>query len=126
MTSRDLGRIPEDEHARLIYLSNVFGRLFVEMARSPAHERAALLPQEVRQEVISIVDSALYAVVQILDGVIDPIRNDQLDLEFALLARLRETSSGSTVDEVELGPSGEGLCIGFHGWVERDFGSATP
>jgi hypothetical protein len=76
--------------------------------------------------VISIVDSALYAVVQILDGVIDPIRNDQLDLEFALLARLRETSSGSTVDEVELGPSGEGLCIGFHAWVEGDFGSATP
>jgi hypothetical protein len=42
----DVGRVPEDEHARLIHLSNAFGRLLFEShglrhgserSRSPSH-----------------------------------------------------------------------------------------
>jgi hypothetical protein len=45
-----------------------------------------------------------------------------LDIEFVLTARVRDHQTGRTVDEIELGPDG-GLCMGFAGWTEGDFGS---
>jgi hypothetical protein len=58
----------------------------------------------------------------VLDGVTMPIGNDQVRLEFVLQARLRDSSDPSVVEVVELGPNGEGLCMGFQGWREGDFG----
>jgi hypothetical protein len=81
------------------------------------------LPEPIRAEVESIVDAALYSVVQILDGVADPLIAGDLNLEFALIARLRDPDSDETVEELELAPDGEGLCIGYAGWVEGDFGA---
>jgi hypothetical protein len=118
----DVGRVPEDEHARLIYLSNAFGRLLFEVARAPARERAKSIPESHRSEVEALLDSQLYAVLQVLDGVTVPIGNDQIGVEFVLKARLHDWSDAPVFDEVELGPDGEGLCMGFHGWVSGDFG----
>jgi hypothetical protein len=125
MTAGELGRIPDEEDARLIYLSHAFGRLFFDVARTPAHQRAQSLPESVRTEVESIVDDALFAVLGIVDGFYVPIRNDELSLEFALIARVRVRANGEAVDEVELAPDGEDLQIGFHSWLDGDFGD-TP
>lgn len=125
MTVRQLGTVPADEDGQRIYLSHEFGRLFFDMARAPALARVSALPESVRPDVEAILDSALYAVTQLLDGVTDSIRSEHLQLEFALIARLRESDTGEPVMEVELAPMGEGLCIGYHSWVDGDFG-ATP
>lgn len=123
MTTRPLGDVPDDDSARVIHLSHVFGWTLFDVSRRPALDRVGSLPESVQPAVERIVDSTLYAVLQILDGVIDPIRSERLDLEFALVAWMRGPENGQ-VSEVELAPAGEGLCIGFHSWVEGDFGTA--
>jgi hypothetical protein len=125
MTARQLGRVPDEEHARARYLSHAFGRLFFEAARAPAHLRAQSLPESVRTEVMSIVDDTLFAVMEIVDGFYGPIRNEEQILEFALIARLRDRATDEPVDEVELAPNGEDLSMGFHIWADGDFGD-TP
>ena len=121
----DVGPIPEDPHARLIHLSNAFGRVLFDLARNPARERTRSMPEEVQSQAQTLVDDVLYAVVQLVDGVTSPIGNDQLDLQFVLSARLRDKRTRQTIELVEPGPNGEGLCIGFADWVQGDFGSLS-
>ena len=83
------------------------------------------MPEAVRGDAEKLVDDALYAVMQILDGVVSPIGNDQVAIELVLSARLRDKVSGEVTEVVELGANGEGLCMGFAGWVEDDFGSLS-
>jgi hypothetical protein len=118
----EIGQLPEDEHARLIHLSNAFGRFMFDIVRGAAREGAKSIPDSHRPSVESLLDDQLYAVLQVLDGVTMPIGNDQVRLEFVLQARLRDSSDPSVVEVVELGPNGEGLCMGFQGWREGDFG----
>jgi hypothetical protein len=120
----DIGPLSSDAHDRLIHLSNVFGRVLFDAARNPARERASVLPETSRQEVLALVDDVLYAVVQVLDGVTPPIGNDQVGIEFVISARLRDKTTGEVSGVVELGPNGEGLGMGFAGWVQGDFGSS--
>jgi hypothetical protein len=119
----DIGPLSSDAHDRLIHLSNVFGRVLFDTARDPARERASALPEASREEVLALVDDLLYAVVQVLDGVTRPIGNDHLSMEIVASARLRDKTTGEVSEVVELGPDGEGLGMGFAGWVEGDFGS---
>jgi hypothetical protein len=119
----DMGPLPSDAHDRLIHLSNVFGRVLFDAARDPARERASALPEASRDEALALVDEVLYAVVQVLDGVTRPIGNDQVDMQIVVSARLRDKATGEISELVELGPEGEGLGMGFAGWVEGDFGS---
>jgi hypothetical protein len=121
----DIGPLPEDAHARLIHLSNVLGRVLFDSVRNPARERAQAMPEGVRREAEMLVDDVLYGVAQILDGVTRPIGNDRLDMQLVISARLRYKGSGEVGEVVELGPNGEGLCMGFAGWVEGDFGSLS-
>jgi hypothetical protein len=60
--------------------------------------------------------------VQALDGVTWPILNEDVSVEFVLDARLRDRTTEEVSEEVELGPDGEGLCMGFASWVQGDFG----
>lgn len=56
------------------------------------------------------MDRTLYGALQVLDGVTPPIGNQDLDIEFVLTARVSDRVTGKVIDEIELGPNGEGLC----------------
>lgn len=126
MTEFNIGPIPEDDHARLIHLSHAFGRLLFDKARTPWLERAASMNDAVRAEVEELLDGQLFAVVEILDGFYGPTTSEGVWVEFVLSARLEDRESGEVIDEVELGPNGEGLCIGYHSWTDDDFGKVPP
>jgi hypothetical protein len=119
----DVGELPDGTHARLIHLSNVFGRVLFDTARPPPLKSGESLPESVNTDAAGVVDRTLYGVLQVLDGVTSPIGNEDLDIRFVLKARVSDRATGQVIDEIELGPNGEGLCMGFHGWVEGDFGS---
>ncbi|AZZ93215.1 hypothetical protein EUZ85_21820 [Hahella sp. KA22] len=67
------------------------------------------------------VDSTLYAVMQLLDGIFLNDIDEKHRAEYALIQRIRN-DEGVLLEESELAPDGEGLCMGFHGWREGDFG----
>jgi hypothetical protein len=127
MTERlDVGELPDDSHARLIHLTNAFGRVLFDTARAPSLKRVGSLPEPIQREAAEISDGAIYGATQVLDGVTPPIGNAELDIKFVLTARLRDRKTGRVVEEIELGPNGEGLCMGFAGWKAGDFGTLPP
>jgi hypothetical protein len=99
----ELGDLPDGTDQRRIHLSNAFGRVLLDNADA--------------------ADDVLYSVLQLLDGVTPPIANDSVRVEFVLTARVRDLSTNAVVDAVELAPDGEGLCMGYAGWIDGDFGS---
>jgi hypothetical protein len=64
----------------------------------------------------------MFSILQILDGARYPIRNEEVDVEFVLSARLRSREGQEVIAEVELGPDGDGLSAGFQRWLADDFG----
>jgi hypothetical protein len=54
------------------------------------------------------------------------IRNEEVDVEFALVARLRDAQTFEVNDEVELAPNGEGFGMGYAMWRDGEFGTTPP
>ena len=123
MSEFNIGEIPESEHDRRIHLSNAFGKLLFETVRTPSRGRTRSLDESVRAQVEGLLDKQLYAILQILDGVTYPIRNEDVAVEFVLTARLRRRGDSEVTAEVQVGLDGEGLCTGYEGWLEGDFGA---
>lgn len=124
----NIGTIPDETDARRIYLSHLFGRLLFYMSRTPAISMLDELPQDVRSKVEGIIDEALNGAMDLLDGVIPRVRNEELDVEFALIARLHDVQTKGDLirDEVELAPNGEGLGMGYAMWRDGEFGTTPP
>jgi hypothetical protein len=118
----NIGEVPEDEHARLIHLSNAFGKLLFETVRTPSRGRTLLLEESVRAPVEELLDKQLYAILRILDGDSYPLQNEEIAIEFVLSARLRRRKDQKVIAEVELGPDGDGLRAGYQRWLADDFG----
>ena len=53
----DIGPLPEDSHARLIHLSNVFGRVLFDAARDLAIDQGGSLPDFVKRGPVRSVTS---------------------------------------------------------------------
>jgi hypothetical protein len=66
---------------------------------------------------------ALYNLMMILEGVVGAPIGAELTLEFALIARVRDSREPyPIVEEFELAPNGdESACMGFHFWTDGDF-----
>jgi hypothetical protein len=119
----NIGEIPESEHDRLLHLSNAFGKLLFETVRTPSRGRTRSLDESVRTQVEELLDKQLYAILQTLDGATYPIQNEDVAVEFVLTARLMRRGDSEVIAEVEVGPDGEGLCMGYQGWLAGDFGA---
>ena len=116
---------PRDEHARWIMAGNTFGRHVMAASREYAFEQIpkSATPKERELAEKAAVD-AIYGMMMLLDGVSES-RIDQEHLaRYVLLSRIFPSGQSEPVDEFELAPDGDGLCMGFHAWVAGDFGKA--
>jgi hypothetical protein len=93
-------------------------------ARDYAFEQ---IPDSVTRESRSVAQKcaldAIYGMMMLLDGVADAKIDTSHWAQYVLIARVR-TERGEPVEEFELAPDGDGLCMGFHGWVADDFGES--
>ena len=108
----------QDEHARWILAGNTFGHHVMESARDYALNQ---IPKNVSPEALAVsqqaIHNALYGMMMILDGITENRIDNQHRVEYVLATRIH--SHGKTVEMIELTPNGDGLCIGFHGWVDE-------
>ena len=74
-----------------------------------------------RAAAIAAIDDALYGLMMVADGVTGGLRNDRYDVAVTVHARLRR--DGEVLSEMDLA-GGDGMCMGFHGWLAGDFGDA--
>lgn len=71
---------------------------------------------------VKAISDTIYSFLMLLDGVIESSIDSDHGVEFALLARVYDTETREYVEEIELVPEGDGLCMGFHAWEEGEFG----
>jgi hypothetical protein len=78
---------------------------------------------EAREVATQAALDAIYGMMMLLDGVADSEIDKTHRFEYLLLARVRKAGQAEPVEQFELAPNGDGLCMGYHGWVVGDYGN---
>ncbi|WP_020405829.1 hypothetical protein [Hahella ganghwensis] len=118
----ELKAIPQDKRARELWLQHAAGLIFTEDARNYAIKKINENTDEpTRQKIIEGINDALYGVMMILDGVSGNLDNERYSVSLETKVTLIKKDTGAVIDEVNL-TEGDGMCMGYHDWLEGDFG----
>lgn len=115
-----LAEPPAERRSLELWLQHAAGTLIFEKIRAPGlatiSESAS---PEVREAVKAAVDATIYALMMQIDGVSEPLIGEEheVQLNFGVSLWRGETM----VESLDLS-EGDGMCIGYHGWLEGDFG----
>lgn len=120
----DLVNAPEGDRARELWLQHAVGfMLFQDMRQYAIDEMDPSLSPEVHEHVVKGINDAVYGLMMIIDGVSGFLRNDSDSVSLKFIAQhQREKGDGvEVIQELDLA-DGDGFCMGYHGWLEGDFG----
>ena len=116
---------PSESRARELWLQHAAGFIVFEDVRRYAMERIEPgLSAEALAAAKKGIDDAVYGLMMVIDGVSGGISNANHNVFIDFVARLarREGSyDDGVLSELEL-RQGDGMCMGYHGWLEGDFG----
>lgn len=73
--------------------------------------------------VVRAVNDAVYGLMMVVDGVSGSLRNDEDAVDLTMTVRLRR--GGTVITEMDL-QQGDGMCMGYHGWIAGEFGTQPP
>jgi hypothetical protein len=111
---------PADERTRELWLQHAAGFILFQDMRKYAIDRIpSTVDDKTRELVINGIDDTVYGLMMIMDGVTGRLSNNEYTVTIESIIRL--DSSGETIQELNT-LNGDGMCMGFHGWVEEDFG----
>jgi hypothetical protein len=116
---------PTDERARELWLQHAAGFIIFEDVRRYALERIEPgLSAEAVAAAKKGIDDAVYGLMMVVDGVSGGISNANHNVYIDFIVRLAKRKNSiddSLLSEVDL-RQGDGMCMGYHGWLEGDFG----
>jgi hypothetical protein len=116
---------PSSPRARELWLQHAAGFIVFEDVRRYAMERIEPgLSAEALVAAKKGIDDAVYGLMMVIDGVSGGISNanHNVFIDFVVrLARREGSDDDALLSEVEL-RQGDGMCMGYHGWLEGDFG----
>jgi hypothetical protein len=121
----ELFESPTEPRARELWLRHAAGFIILEDVRRFAMERIdPALPDDVRAAVQKGIDDAVGGLMQVIDGVTGGLSNASHTVCIDFIVRLAARSESGTcavLSEVDL-RRGDGMCMGYHGWLQGDFG----
>lgn len=116
---------PSEPRSRELWLQHAAGFIFFEDIRRYAMER---IDPGLSAEAIAAakkgIDDAVYGLMMVIDGVTGGISNanHNLFVDFIVrFAKRKDSIDDGILSEVDL-RHGDGMCMGYHGWLEGDFG----
>lgn len=113
---------PIDEHARWIKMGHFFGRTLMDNVKGYAKEKInSNCSVEERLIAEKAISDTLYGFMMLLDGITDSSLDKDYGVEFALIARVFDQNTREYLEEIELAPYGDGLCMGIHMWEDGEF-----
>jgi len=122
-----LAEIPEDKNARELWIQHAAGFIIFEDIRQEAIDKIdPNLSDEAKAAARKGIDDAVGGLMAVIDGVTGALKNDEAIVylrTIVRLATLNENGKLTTQEELDLF-DGDGMCMGFHGWLEGDFGTA--
>lgn len=115
---------PDDERRRELWLQHAAGLIVLEDARNYAIDR---IPDdadpETRQKIIAGIDDAIYGMMMIFDGVSGTLQNSEYEVTLnTFVSLVKRGDKESTVLQSLNLSDGDGMCMGYHGWLEGDYG----
>ena len=112
---------PRDDRSFELWLQHAAGRILFEDVRGYALERVdPELSPDTRAAAEKAINDAVYGLMMVIDGVSGTLGNDQQAVELSVIVKLHDQESGETT-ELDL-KEGDGMCMGYHGWLEGDYG----
>lgn len=117
---------PTDERDKELWLQHGAGFIIFQDARQYAiDEIPASYNEEQRAIALKAIDDAIYGFMMIIDGVSGCLKNDKFKLSLETKVKLEAKSKNEPVEELDLA-QGDGMCMGYHGWKEDDYGRVRP
>ena len=111
---------PNEERARELWLQHAAGFiLFQDMRKYAIDQIPNDTDDKTKEKVIKGIDDAVYGLMMIMDGVTGSLRNDEYSVTIENVIKLER--NGETIQEINTF-NGDGMCMGYHGWRENDFG----
>ena len=118
----ELAEIPTDTERRELWLQHAAGSILFENVRRYAlGEIDPSASAEVRRAAEKAVDDCMYGLMMLIDGVTGGLCNSEYEVALSMVTRLVAREGDKIVQELDL-RDGDGVCMGFHGWKEGDFG----
>jgi hypothetical protein len=121
----ELATPPSEPRARELWLQHAAGFIVFEDIRRYALDKLdPALSDEARAAAEKAIDDAVYGLMMVIDGVTGGVssstHNVYIDFLIRLVRRVDSIDEGA-VAEVDL-RHGDGMCMGYHGWREGNFG----
>ena len=117
-----LGPLPTSERRRELWLQHAVAFILFEDVRGWAIQRLdPNLDATARWAALQAINDAVYGLIMLIDGVSGGLRNSEYSLHVETKACLKRTGSGEVTYSLDLN-EGDGFCMGYHGWLEGDFG----
>ena len=111
---------PIDERARELWLQHAAGLIIFEDIRKYAIEQISSdTDDKTKEKIIKGIDDAVYGLMMIMDGVTGSLKNDEYSVTIENVITLER--NGEKIQEINTF-NGDGMCMGYHGWRENDFG----
>ncbi len=123
----ELAPPPSEDRQRDLWLQHAAGFILFEDVRRYARDRLDPKVDPVaRAAAERAIDDSLYGLMMVIDGVTGRLANDEMRVSLKVAAELvrRDASQENILEQIDL-KDGDGMCMGYHGWIEGDFGS-TP
>ncbi|WP_439463612.1 hypothetical protein [Roseateles sp. NT4] len=118
----ELHEPPQGDRALELWLQHATGRILFEDVRGYAIDQIdQTLSAEAQAAAKKGIDDALYGLMMVLDGVTGALANQTQRVEVAVHARLVNLNTEEIDVELDL-KDGDGMCMGYHGWLEGDYG----
>ena len=120
-----LEKHPTDTRARELWLQHAAGLIIFEDARQYAIDQIdKTLEDDVKAEIIKGINNAIYGLMMIFDGVSGRLKNSEFTVGLetkVVLSKKNDSGEDIIIDQVNI-IQGDGMCVGYHGWLEGDFG----
>jgi hypothetical protein len=117
---------PADPRTRELWLQHGAGFILFQDVRQYAIDEMPETHSEAEHAAaLQAIDDAVYGLMMVLDGIPAGLRNDKYRLSLETKVKLETVDDGETVEELDLF-EGDGMCMGYHGWKEGDYGKVPP
>lgn len=111
---------PEEERARELWLQHAAGFiLFRDMREYAIDQIPDSTDDQTKKIIIKGIDDSIYGLMMIMDGVTGSLTNNEYTVNIDSIIKLEK--NGETILEINT-LRGAGMCMGFHGWKENEFG----
>lgn len=111
---------PEDERSRELWIQHAAGFIVFKDMRNYAIGRIpADTDDATKEKILKGIDDTLYGLMMMMDGVSGGLRNEEYSVNISTSILL--IKDDKVIQEINT-LDGDGMCMGFHGWKEGDFG----